>query len=276
VLVGIVRPVPWVSDEEWARISAQQAPEAPALRLPTNTNRSHPEGAENPVVEPIPAEDGVHVPDCVSPPPFAFVSLSTGSVVPARCGRLSCPGCCLLNARTRSLAISFARPERAVLLTDVGNEFAQIRARVNRLRYDITKQLGAKFEMVYSIEPNPSGDGRHHLHGWQHGDFVPQAALSKMAARRGMGEFARISRVRSTVGAGRYGLKGLGYGLKGTQQVGDAQREYLALNGKRLTHQTRGFFRDAEGASIPTREAEAQARAAAGQKDVGPWQLIAL
>lgn len=276
MLHGTIRTVPWVSDEEWARVSARQAPEAPALRLPTNTNRSHPGGAENRAVEPIRADEALAVPDCVAPPAFAFVSLSSGNVVPARCGRLACPGCCLLNARTRALAISFARPQRAVLLTDVGTEFAQIRARVNRLRYDVTKELGKRFEMVYSIEPNPSGDGKHHLHGWQHGDFVPQARLSEMAARRGMGEFARISAVRSAVGAGRYGLKGLGYGLKGASEIGAAQREYLELNGKRLTHQTRGFFRDPDGASIPTREAESQARAAAGAKDPGPWQLIAL
>lgn len=198
-----------------------------------------------------------------------LISQSTGAIYPTRCTRNSCFYCVQKNASRRALAISLAKPERAILLTQVGDDWATVRPRMNRFRYELVSQLGKEFEMVYSVEPNPQGTG-HHVHAWQRGSYVSQKLLSSVAAMCGMGSFARISKIRSDVGASKYGLKGLGYGLKGAMQS-DAARLYLRENGKRLTHQTRGFFLDAAGVASPVRVAEREAGRLIA-KDLGPWK----
>lgn len=182
-----------------------------------------------------------------------MVNTVTGEVAPWRCKRNSCTYCLRLNAKRRSAAIGLATPERAILLTQVGENWTTVRDRMKKLRHDLAQEVDA-FEWVWHLEPNPKGTG-HHVHAWQHGSFVPQPLLSRLAERRGMGTFARINRVRSTAGASRYGLKGLGYGLKGVQ-ADDAGSTYLRENGGRLTHQSRGFFRSPDGARLPVRVAE--------------------
>lgn len=197
------------------------------------------------------------------------ISMSTGTIYPTRCTRNSCWYCVQINAKRRALAISLAKPERAILLTQVGEDWPTVQARMNRLRYNLVEALGKDLEMTYSVEPNPLGTG-HHVHAWERGAYIPQALLSAAANRVGMGGFARISKIRSDVGASKYGLKGVGYGLKGAMQS-DAARQYIAENGKRLTHQTRGFFLDAAGVPSPVRVAEREAGRLIA-KDLGPWK----
>lgn len=223
---------------------------------------------------PIEPADGVHETGCPNAPGRFFVSASTGSMVPARCTRLSCPHCVLVQARRRSLAIAFARPERALLLTDVGTDWNTIRQRMKAYRHDVQKATGKTFEWIYHVEPNPSGDGRNHVHAWQHGGYADQRLLSQLAAARGMGAFVRVNRIRSSAGAARYGLKGIGYGLKEVER--GAAARYLLLNGRRLTHQSRGFFRDASGSTIPAREAENRALSDRAGGDPGPWSLVVI
>lgn len=200
-----------------------------------------------------------------------LVSRSTGNVVAARCGTLGCPDCVLPEARRRSLAIAYSRPQRAILLTQVGDTWPVVQGRVNRLRYDVLEATGGKpFEWVWHVEPNPEGTG-HHVHAWQHGSFVPQALLSDLADGVGMGGVVFINRVRSAVGASHYGLKGLGYGLKSVEE-GQAAT-YLAENGARLTHQSRGYFRGPSG-TLPLRTVEDLALSATRERDPGPWRMV--
>jgi hypothetical protein len=88
-----------------------------------------------------------------------------------------------------------------------------------------------------------------------------------------MGSFARINKIRTQQAAASYGLKGLGYGLKGAMAT-ETRATYLRENGRRLTHQTRGFFLGPDGHPAPVRDAE-RAVSALG-KDPGPWVLRAL
>ena len=245
------------------------------LRLPPSTNLSHPEEPPIRTGEPIAEPPGSQELVCPNSNGLALVSLSSGNVVPLRCRRLTCQVCVLINARRRSLAISYARPERAILLTDAGPEYSVIQARMNRVRYDIGQETGRPFEWLWHVEPNPSGDGKHHVHAWSHGSYVAQRRLSAIAARRGMGSFARINRIRSTTGASHYGLKGLGYGLKSIEHQ-ETVAGYLRTNGRRLTHQSRGYFRSEDGAKIGARTAEDLALGATRSRDPGPWQLTSL
>lgn len=199
-------------------------------------------------------------------------NVETGEVQPARCKSNRCAYCLRLNALRRAAAIAYAQPERAVLLTLVGEDFPTIRRRMNRMREYLTRAGVDVGEWCWHVEPNPAGNG-HHVHAWQHGPVkIPQALLSECAARAGMGGVVFINRVRSEMGSGQYGLKGViaaGYGLKGVE---DQASVYLSENGGRLSHATRGFFRDAEGAPIPVRVAE---RRAYGEGS-GTWRLLAM
>ena len=72
-----------------------------------------------------------------------------------------------------------------------------------------------------------------------------------------------------------YGLKtviGARYGLKTMAEAEDEVGTFLGINGGRLVHSTRGFFRDAEGQGVTLVEA----RELASQRsdgDPGPWQV---
>jgi hypothetical protein len=140
------------------------------------------------------------------------------------------------------------------------------------LRYRLAREVG-QVEWVWHVEPNPAGTG-HHVHAWEHGAFVPQARLSDLAASVGMGPFARISKIRSSLGAGRYGLKGLTYGLKGVQAE-DEGVSYLRANGSRLTHQSRGFFRGPSGARLSVKAADRAARTSDAEGG-SRWALVRL
>jgi hypothetical protein len=243
--------------------------------LPYTAKRSQPEDPESRASAGIEPDEGVHESGCPNTRGQFLMSQSTGAIVPARCARLGCWYCVIVQARRRSLAISYSRPERAVLLTDVGGTWPEIAPRMKRIRYDIAEATGRPFEWVWHVEPNPSGDGRHHVHAWSHGAFVPQKMLARIADRRGVGGVAFINRIRSAVGASQYGLKGLGYGLKSvTEQNHVRSAAYLVANGRRLTHQSRGYWRDAEGARLGARAAEDLALGSTRERDPGPWTLI--
>src|SRR5579875_680025 len=51
----------------------------------------------------------------------AFLNARTGETVPARCGRSRCACCVRVNARRRARPIAWAGPERAILLSLVGD-----------------------------------------------------------------------------------------------------------------------------------------------------------
>lgn len=171
----------------------------------------------------------------------------TGEVHPWRCKRNRCPWCGPINAHLVAGAIALAEPERVFTLTLVGDDWQTIRSRVNRVTYDV-RAAGGQWNVAWHVEENPRGTG-HHVHGVQWGTFVPQRTLSWAAARRGMGFRAHIAQVRETDRASAYGLKlaAAAYSLKGAD--GDLER-FLGLNGARMVHASRGFWRDGPGRPI--------------------------
>ncbi len=197
---------------------------------------------------------------------------ATGQVAPARCRANSCPYCCRLNASMIAGAITLAEPERAVRLSLVGTEWQQIRNRLKMLAYRI-RQAGFEVSWAYHVEPNPKGTGNH-AHAWQRGDYLPQAQLQELCEREGLG-IPYIERVKTPEAAGRYGLKlaGLDYGLK----MADAEESaevYRRLNGGRLVHASRDFWRDENGEQVGQREAmKAWARKTSDGSE-HDWRLV--
>ncbi len=157
------------------------------------------------------------------------------------------------------MAIVHVRPERFITLTLVGDEWQTIRGRMYRLRHDLAQEVGG-VEWVWTVERNPAGTG-HHVHAWQRGRFIPQRRLSALFSRRGLGARVDIRRWESG---------GEGYGLKEAYAVKDAAEAgyYLAMNGKRLTHHSRGFFPDG------VKDCEKAALAARFGCEPSPWQLV--
>lgn len=204
-------------------------------------------------------------PECPNPKPdVRLVNRDTGQIRMVGCGRLKCWVCAAYLAWRRGLAISWAKPERRFDLTLVGEDWNTVRARMKRLRFDIADS-GFAVEWSWSVEANPRGTG-HHVHGHQHGDFIPQAQLSDMAVRRGMGEVVYIKAAERYGSAKGYGLKALTYGMKGATRE-ESHGVHLDLNGGRLSHHSRGFF------GVPVREAERLAVESRRGGEPSPWLL---
>lgn len=169
------------------------------------------------------------------------------------CNVLRCPSCLPRLAWRRGLAIAHAQPERFVTLTRVGNDWPTVRGRMKRLRHALAAEVGS-WEWVWSVEANPKGTG-HHVHCHQRGRFVKQGTLSRLAAVEGMGRVADIRRWHDAKGAATsYGMKAVTYTFKDATGSVDAAG-FLATNGRRLTHQSRGWWtaggaRDQEAAAI--------------------------
>lgn len=247
------------------RQAAGRSPEGAAPGLALYHQTSEPESARE---------------GCPNRVGMVLLDYESGVWRPARCGRLACPYCVAVEALLRAGAIWLARPRRAIrvsLVADAGDPdpWPTARRRMNRTREEYRRRTRRSLgDWCYSVEPNPRGTG-FHAHAWQHGpDKVDMAALDVAAQAAGAG-FCKVETVRNVGQASRYGLKGLGgagYGLKGTD--GDPA-EYLRVNGGRLTHQSRGFFRSEDGATLPVRQAESAALAALyGEREPGRWGLV--
>jgi hypothetical protein len=210
---------------------------------------------------------------CPSRAGLFMLNIDTGQRVPAGCDRLSCPVCVRRIAIRYGQAIGLARPERGLLLTQVGDDWPTIQSRVHHLRKTLRRR-GLESHEVFHVEPNPLGSG-HHIHAWQWGDPLNDALLSDAAASAGMGTFAVVRPRRAPDGAPlAYGLKVVIDGSPDGRTLPENTWQFLRLNGGRLGHATRSFWRDEHGRQLSgVREAyRAVARLRGGQ---GDWVLTA-
>lgn len=176
-----------------------------------------------------------------------------GEVIPASCGRVSkCWFCAVKRSRLVSLALFDVAPERMVLLTDAGPDWATIRNRLKRLTWRM-RDAGYEWNVVSFVHANPRGTGNH-VHQYQHGEFAPQRLLDGLAHREGMG----LVRIRQfTANAPRalsYGMKHLtaaiGYGMRDAAATEVRWSGYMTINGKRLFHASSRLWRDADGVAV--------------------------
>jgi hypothetical protein len=242
----------------------------PSVAVPSDTLKDAPEGVPSSLAYKY---QSVPPRDLCPRSGGRWVNLDSGESYWDACKRHSCLVCGPKAAHVTGLAIAVAVPERFVRLSRVGDSWSTIRSRVKRLTYDV-RSAGFSWNVAWHVERNPRGTG-HHIHAFQWGDFISQRRLQELTARRGMGfPDIRAWHQVGTVGTA-YGMKAAtGYGMKG---AGEALTEYLAINGGRLVHASRGFWRDGpEGGRLAGIDA---ARAVAvgrvhGPREPGLWRLV--
>lgn len=168
----------------------------------------------------------------------------------ADCGGLTCPYCIRIRAWKRRLAIRAVGPTHFMTITALANLsdvglWPAVRTKIKRFNDLAQLQFGRRLDFSYTVEAG-AANGMIHAH-FNVRDLPPAAsarALSQLAQR---------------VGAGHADLRVWdaqrhdGYSLKEFTKAPDIAGAALALNGGRLTHETRGFY------GGPVREVEAEA-----------------
>jgi hypothetical protein len=201
------------------------------------------------------------------------VGQETGQIIPARCTASFCGWCGPLRAREVAGAIGLAEPERLVRFSGLRGTWRENQWRIRQVVYDL-RRAGYVFEYCVHCEWNPKETG-YHAHLYQVGSYVPQAFLQSCCVGHGLG-LPDIRAFHARGGPGEaYGLKlaGLDYGLKLSKRK-EALERYLRLNGGRLSHQSRRFFRNLEGQRCGLTEGRAAFRSLRADGVESSWRLV--
>lgn len=219
------------------------------------------------------------------------------------CGSLVCPYCIETCLWRWTQSFEHAEPERYAVLTNLTGDWERDLYAIKRLHQAIRRGSipgqrkprdwkgyryvdpkgrvrwfrGAVIESAFTIEAGAK-TGMVHLNLFWHGGFVPQAFLSDVAVALGWGQVVHVKKWERQASGSGYGMKearGSGYGMKEARGSADeapsetlsaGQLAFLARNGGRLLHTTRGFWRD--GRNGETLQGQRQAfRAAMAARD---------
>jgi hypothetical protein len=195
--------------------------------------------------------------ECPSKRHLALVNRETGEIAPIYCERLrACNVCLRREAFRRARAIGLAAPEHAITLTATGDSWREIQGRIRGFRRRVRRKV-PRWQDLFHVECNPSKPGTH-VHMWQWGGRPSLALVRESATAAGMGPHVHVEPRAAPRGAP------LGYGMKSildspvseglTPEIDD----FLVLNGERLHHQTRDFWRDQYGNRLPDYKASAR------------------
>ena len=200
------------------------------------------------------------------------LNVVTGEVRQLRCWRNRCPSCAWRRAVGIGYAITMARPTLMVTLNLLPEKFPDIKRCMQRLRERLTYR-GWEFEWAYGVEqPNPTTPP--HVHILVHGQRVPPDDVwVEQATQSG---FDVDHRPRTSRGSDTYLFKKVSKVKYGGWSDGlDAIDAHLELNGGRIIHATRSFWRDHSGEPIAGMdEAVRIARQAVANDDSSDWILI--
>jgi hypothetical protein len=223
-----------------------------------------------------PARASSRWPPCPNRAGFV-VQNSTGLIIPARCDRTTCYSCITPVAIATGEALAMAAPDQWVTLTGLANVWGTVRASINAWRRRLIAD-GSVGGFAYNVEPNPAGRGSH-AHVWWRGSPLDAAHVGNAAERSGMGRHAACG--PAFAATHEYERPTIEYGLKmvlrerpeSPTSLWPSASQYLAINGDRLVHATRGFWRDAGGAPLSgIREARRVAHQAG---EPGVWRFVA-
>lgn len=156
---------------------------------------------------------------------------------PATCKTWGCEYCGPRKARQKAAVVAWAKPERFVTLTLAPKEWQARRARVAEFARTLRRD-GFDWQMAWTCERGEVSPDLVHIHGLQHGSYVPQRLLQQRWGAR-----VDVRAIRGARKAAGYALKEAqavtGYATKGTDDLA----AHLELNGGRGVHLTRGYLR---------------------------------
>jgi hypothetical protein len=195
----------------------------------------------------------------------SLVNTGTGQVLPLTCQRNICPVCLPINASKLARELTCVRPEHHVRLSLPKVDRDHARRSMTTLRRIWRKEHGP-WEDAYVIEPNLRGTGCH-VHAWQWGSPVDQSTLRDAARRsRFLHEDVYAEPRHTPDGLPLWYTFKMVLGEPALALTEDAET-FLELNGGRLVHTTRKFWRNCSRGGNPTSDS----RTTGG---TGGWVII--
>jgi len=180
-------------------------------------------------------------------PAWQYESLDhrTGELRPTfapRCRRNDCPSCGPWKARIIELTLHVAQPELLVTIGPIQVEPHEISTQVSRYRQRVRRATSSPVQDAYFVESYTSRS-EPHLHMYSFGAALRQDMVVSAAMATRLGDETHID-VQPITHHGN-----LGYGMKMiTRPKSETDRsEFLRLNGGRLVHASRGFWRGPDG-----------------------------
>jgi hypothetical protein len=171
----------------------------------------------------------------------------TGERVPRRCNRLSCGFCGPLVAYVTAEAIAMSLPTEHWVITRAGRDFQQIRKRMNSVFHKL--RATAKFEAAWVVHLKK---GKLHVHivAWG-GDLFGLEDLTRAARNQGMGPHVEwLDMYDATEVIPRYILRpalvSFDHRDASLEKSEAVLRNHLDINGGRLVHNTKGFWRTSD------------------------------
>jgi len=177
---------------------------------------------------------------------------STGELRPHMCGANSCPYCSKIKRRQVVRAVGASDPQAFLTLTQVGNEFPVVQARMRNLFRRLARS-GWPMEFIYVVECNrKNGKHFHHVHALVHGVVPDASTMADAAQHAGLGAVVQFDELKGDpLRPARYIWQNDSY-RRPTYNNGERKpRKHLPLdlphllwiNGGRIFHSSRGFWR---------------------------------
>lgn len=159
----------------------------------------------------------------------------TGLLLPDYCKSNCCPFCSQFKARLLARAMAYAAPTHLLTVTAVGSSWPEVVDRMKRLIKSV-REAGpvTSFALVWTVERSKAGD--RHVHALAHGGVPSTAVLTERSYRLGMGR-VDLKRTNDCRRPADYLLKGVRANFI----------EHLDLNGGRMVHATRDYWRAPDG-----------------------------
>lgn len=173
--------------------------------------------------------------------------------------RTCCPVCVRAVAVEAARAIGLAQPSHSYRLSLVGDDWPDIRDNMTGFARRVRRRVSL-FEHAWHVEANPAGTGNH-IHGWCWGTDPDVTLLRESAVLSAMGSDVWVGTWRiasSDDPLVSYGMKAVtGPDLGRSPEA----KEFLALNGGKVIHASRQFYRDARTGELLGNRREAERRA---------------
>lgn len=170
------------------------------------------------------------------------VNLFTGELTPKSCYRLVCPVCVVIRAQRVGRAIGMARPTHATALTLLGRNWDSARCHLQSF-FRVARRSEPQLQYAYHMEV-AEGATEVHAHVWLHSISGGDVWLDVAKATAGIGDFGELQGIHAPMGLP------LTYGMKEVVEGDVRARRFLELNGHRLVHASRGFWRDHRGLPV--------------------------